>query len=72
MFGDLDLEVALLAADTVYFGKRDEVDVGMPADLDQLGGDDSHGTFVGRKGLVKLCHNPANTGRPFHQVHIKT
>jgi hypothetical protein len=34
---DLNLEVSLFAADAVYVGEGDEVDVGVPADLDQLG-----------------------------------
>jgi hypothetical protein len=68
---NFDLEVSLFTADAVYLGKGDKINVGMPADLDQLRGDDSHGTFVGRKGLVKLSHNPTNTGGPFHQVDIK-
>jgi len=72
VLGDFNLEVSLLTADAVYFGESDEADVGMPADLDQLGGDDSHGTFVGRKGLIELGHDPADSGGPFHQVHIKT
>jgi hypothetical protein len=65
------LEVARIAADTFDLGKGDQIDVGVPADLDQLWGDDSHRTLIGRKGLIKLSHNPANTGGPFHQVYIK-
>jgi len=37
MLDDLNLKVSLFAADAVYLGEGDEVDVGVPADLDQLG-----------------------------------
>jgi hypothetical protein len=41
----------------------------MPADLDQFGGDNSHGAIVGRKGLVELSHH-ASDGRAFlYQVY---
>ena len=29
-----------------------EFDIDVPADLDQFGGDNSHGTIIGGKGLV--------------------
>jgi len=32
----------------------------MPADLDQFGRDNSHGTVIGGKGLVELGHEPAD------------
>jgi hypothetical protein len=38
----------------------------VPADLDQLGRDDSHGTVIGREGLVELSHNPADGGEFLH------
>jgi len=37
-----------------------DFDVNVPADLDQLGRDNSHGTVIGGKGLVKLGHDPTN------------
>lgn len=67
-----DLEVSFLTADAVYIGKGDEADVGVPADLDQLGGDDSHGTLIGRKGFVQLCHDSTDSRGPLHQVDIKS
>jgi hypothetical protein len=63
---NLNLEVSGLAADGVYFSEGDEVDVDVPADLDQLGGDDSHRALIGGERLIELGHNPADTGRPFH------
>ncbi len=43
----------------------------MPADLDQFGRDNSHGTVIGRKGLVQLGHDAAYGRRPFDKVDIK-
>ena len=43
----------------------------MPADLDQFGRDDSHGTVVGGKGLVKLSHDAPNGGRSFNELDKK-
>jgi hypothetical protein len=37
MRGNLHLEVTCFAANAVYFSQGDEVDVGVPADLDQFG-----------------------------------
>jgi hypothetical protein len=42
----------------------------MPADLDQFGRDNSHGTVIGGKGLVQLGHHASYGGGPFHQVDI--
>lgn len=72
MLDDFYLEVSLLTADAVYLGEGDEVDVGVPADLDQLGGDDSHSAFIGRKGLIELGHDPADSRGPFYHVDIKS
>jgi len=72
VFDDFDLKVSLLAANAVYFGEGDEVDVDVPADLDQLGRDDSHSALIGGKGLVELGHDATDTRGPFYQVHIKT
>ena len=38
----------------------DQVDVQMPADLDQFGGDDSHSAIIGGKSLVQFTHYPAD------------
>jgi hypothetical protein len=37
MLDDIDFEIALCASDVQYFGKGQELDVQMPADLDQFG-----------------------------------
>jgi hypothetical protein len=42
----------------------DELDIQVPADLDQFGRDNSHGAVIGGKRLVQLGHDPAD-GRGF-------
>ena len=39
-----------------------EFDVDMPADLDQFGRDNSHGTVIGGKSLVQLAMTPPMAG----------
>ena len=48
-----------------------ELDIDIPADLDQFRRDNSHGAVVGGKGLVQLRHGPANGRRLLHEMHIK-
>ena len=47
-------------------------DVNVPADLDQLRRDNSHGAVIGRKGLVKLRHHAADGGRLLHKMNVKS
>jgi hypothetical protein len=54
------------------FSEGVDLYVGMPADLDQLGCEYSHGAVIGRKGLVKLGHVAPNAWRLFDQVHLET
>jgi hypothetical protein len=70
MLGNLYLEISRFPRDTLHFRKGEYLDVDVPADLDQFWRDNSHGTFVGGKGLVELAHDPANGSGPFHQVDI--
>jgi hypothetical protein len=65
-----DVEIAGLAGNFLQFGEGVNIDVAVPADLDQLGGNDSHGAVIGGEGLVQLGHNPANSRPFFHQVDI--
>ena len=37
----------------------EQFNVEMPADLDQFGRNDSHGTVIGGKGLIQLGHESA-------------
>jgi hypothetical protein len=69
MFQDAYLEIARFAADGSDFGKGQEFDVEMPADLDQFRRDNSHGTIIGGKRLVQLGHGPADGRAPFQQIN---
>jgi hypothetical protein len=58
----LDLEISFLPGDALHLGEGQELDVKMPADLDQFGRKDSHGTVIGGEGLVQLGHDAADGG----------
>jgi len=66
---DVDGEVALVTGNRLDRGAGVELDVDVPADLDQLGRDNSHGTFICGERLVELGHHPADGGRLFHQMN---
>jgi hypothetical protein len=65
---DIDFEAPFLSPDVHHLTQREEFDVEMPADLDQFGGKDSHGTIVRGKGLVQLGHDPSNGWRSLRQI----
>ena len=44
----------------------------MPADLDQFGRENSHGTVIGGKGLIELGHMPANARPLLHQINFES
>ena len=72
LLGQGDLKVSCLPFHTVNFSKCQNLYVWMPADLDQFRCENSHGTIIGGKGLIKLGHMAADA-RPFlHQVNLKT
>jgi hypothetical protein len=50
--------------------KGQQLDVEMPADLDQFRGDNSHGAVIGGKRLVELGHDPSDGGGPLHEVNV--
>lgn len=58
---DRHLEVSRLPGYTLHFSKGQQLDVGVPADLDQFGRNDSHSALVGGKGLVKLSHDSTDS-----------
>ena len=62
--------MARLPADLSQFGEGVDLDVAVPADLDQLGGDNSHGAVVAGKGLVDLGHGAADGRALFYQVDV--
>jgi hypothetical protein len=67
---DLYLKIPGFALDSGDIGQCEQFDIQVPVDLDQFGGDDSHGAVIGGKGLVKSGHGPAD-GRPlFQKVYV--
>jgi len=65
-------EVSFFPFYTVNFRIAQDLNVGMPADLDQFGREYSDGALIGRKGLVQLRHLPANGGAFINEVNFKT
>jgi len=57
---NLHSEVAGLSFNGFNLGQRQQLDIDMPADLDQFWGNDSRGAVVGGERLVQLGHDPAN------------
>ena len=72
LFSKRYLKVSYFSLYTVNFSIGENLYIGMPADLDQLGCEYSHGAVIGRKGLVKLGHMAPDARRFLDQVHLKT
>jgi hypothetical protein len=72
LLGNGYLEVSSLPFNTVNLGIGEDLDVWMPADLDQLGCENSHRAVVGREGLIELGHVAADRGSLLDQIHLKT
>jgi hypothetical protein len=69
---DVDFEVTLFSFDAFYRGAGVNLDIDMPADLDQFWRYDSHGAIIGGECLIQLRHGPPN-GRAFlYEVNKKT
>jgi hypothetical protein len=62
LFNQGDLEVSCFPFYTINFSIGQDLDIGMPADLDQFGREYSHGAVIGGIGLVKLGHLTADSG----------
>jgi hypothetical protein len=71
-FNQRDVKIPCLPLYAVNLGIREDLYVGMPADLDQLRCEYSHGAVIGWEGLIKLRHMATNAGRLLNQVHLKT
>jgi len=63
------LKIPRITLNGFHVRQGDEIDVQVPADLDQFGGDNSHGTVVGGKRLVQRAHHTTNGGGFFNHVH---
>jgi hypothetical protein len=57
---ELGFEISRFSVQSEYLGIGQEFDVQVPADLDQFGRDNSHGTVVSGKRLVQLGHQTAD------------
>jgi hypothetical protein len=68
---DFDFKISLLPRDALHLRKGQELNVKMPADLDQFGRKDSHGTVISGEGLVQLGHHSTDGGRLLHEIDIK-
>jgi hypothetical protein len=63
-------EIARLPFQCQNFRSGFQLDVQMPADLDQFGRDDSHGTVIGGKRFVQLGHEAADGSGLFQQINV--
>jgi hypothetical protein len=70
LFAETDLQVSLFPLDGFYSGARMDLNIDVPADLDQFRGYDSHGTIIRGKCLVQLGHYPANRRALFYKMYI--
>ncbi len=64
-FPDFHFEISSGSFHRFQIRIGDQFNVQVPADLDQFGGNDSHGAVVGGKSLVQLRHGPPDGGAFF-------
>src|SRR4030042_1552828 len=72
LFNQDHLELTRFSFHTVNLSIGEDLYIGMPADLDQFGREDSHGAVIGRESLVKLGHMAPDARCLFDQVYLKT
>jgi hypothetical protein len=60
VLGQFDFKIAILACNVLHFAERQQLDVDVPADLDQFRRYNSHCTVIGGKGFIQLRHHAAN------------
>jgi hypothetical protein len=65
-------EVSRFSFYAINFSISQDLNIGVPADLDQFGCENSSGTFIGRKSFVKLGHMAANGRCLIDQVDFIT
>ncbi len=66
-----DVELPCFSLHPLHFRIGENLNIGMPADLDQFGRKDSDGAVVGGKGLIKLSHLAANGRGLIDQIDLK-
>ncbi len=70
LFSQRYLEVSFFPCYTVNYSIGQDLNIGLPVDLDQFGVEYSHGAVIGGKGLVKLGHMAPNARPFFNQVNL--
>jgi hypothetical protein len=61
MLDNIHLKITFFSRNIFHFTQRKQLDIDMPADLDQFWGKNSHGTIIRGKGLIQLGHDPPDT-----------
>ena len=67
---DADREIPRLAFDAFHLTQGENLDVLVPADLDQARRHGAHRAIVGGKSLVELRHDSANGRATLGQIHL--
>jgi len=60
MLNNVHGKISFFSRNVFHLTQCEQVNIDMPADLDQFRGQDSHGTIIGGKRLVQLGHDPAD------------
>jgi hypothetical protein len=71
MLDNVHGKIAFCSRNILHLTQCEQLDIDMPADLDQFGRDNSHRAVIGRESLVQLGHDPADTRRLFQHVDVK-
>jgi hypothetical protein len=66
-----DRKITFRSRNFRHLRQSEQLDIDVPADLDQFGRDNSHRAVVGGKGFIQLGHGPANSRRFFHYINIE-
>jgi hypothetical protein len=69
-FSESDLKVSRFSFNTFDITKGNDLNIFMPADLDQSGSDRSHRTIIGGKRLIELRHDAPDRGLIVDQVNL--
>ena len=71
-FAHLELKRTLFTAHLFNLAVGQEIDIGMPTGIQQLGRENSDGAIVSGKGLIQLGHLAANARQRLYQVDLDT
>ena len=70
LFLNLNFQISLFTLNAFNGGTGMDLNIDMPADLDQFRRYNSHGTIIGWKCLIQLRHGPADGRAFFHEVNV--